>query len=230
MSITRNFTMRLWQNLVVNQCRFVGSQQSTTSCKVVRFKWSKSGRITHRMHQDAQAAGGRHWWTSAEQRSEQKQQAQSMDDVTWLNSKVRAEDVIDVFRFWGPGPQVIHGRFYARNKGMGGKKLKMRVHLKDGDDGGAWPLLIFLKRVVSFCLGPRQSAFSAARIHNQGNLEEQLREGLHVDNEPRKGGERGEDWGSWLRHLMAMCHKGESSGSFREPNHLSSGQCWFMIP
>lgn len=43
--------------------------------------------MTHRMHQDAQAAGGRHWWTSAEQRSEQKQQAQSMDEVTRLNSK-----------------------------------------------------------------------------------------------------------------------------------------------
>ena len=105
-----------------------------------------------------------------------------------------------------PTHQVIHGMFYAHvwNRGMGEKNWRL-AQVKD-------------------------NPFSAARSHHQGNLEEQPREGLHVDNEPLKEEERGEDWGSWLRHLMAMYQKGESSGSFREPNHLSSGQClveWF---
>ena len=96
--------------------------------------------MTHRMRQDAQAAGGRHWWTSAEQRSEQKQQAQSMDEVTRLNSKSPKIHWQDAPKVWfmfsnseGPTHQVFDGIFYAHvwNRGMGGKNWRL-AQVKDG--------------------------------------------------------------------------------------------------
>lgn len=74
MSIICNFTLRPWQTLAVNKC-FVGSQQSTTLCKVVRFKWSKVARwptvCIRTLKLQAGVTGG-HLQSSAQNRSSKR--------------------------------------------------------------------------------------------------------------------------------------------------------------